>query len=158
MSTAQAQSYHSITIGEKNTWDDWRLVPSSRPLVSPPPVSTSYAEIVGGDGLIDLTTSLTSSPIYGNRTGSWEFIVINNGQIPYAVSMADWASRFSNILNYLHGKHFDRIILDDEPDYYYTGRLSVEEWVSAKGNSTIRINYNLDPYKRKVSSPSTKKF
>ena len=158
MSSAQAKQYHSITIGEKNTWDDWRLVPSSRPLISPPPVNTNYAEIIGGDGLIDLTTSLTNHPTYGNRTGSWEFIVINNGQIPYAISMGDWASRYSNIMNYLHGKYFDKIILDDEPIYYYSGRLSVAEWNSAKGNSTIRINYNLDPYKRLVSMPGSTTF
>lgn len=32
--------YHSITIGEKNTWDDWHLIPTSRPLVNPPSVNT----------------------------------------------------------------------------------------------------------------------
>ena len=148
MSSSQAKQYHSITIGEKN----------SRPLINPPPANTSYAELIGGDGLIDFTTSLTGAPTYGNRTGSWEFIVINNGQIPYATSMGDWVSRYSSILNYLHGKHFDRIILDDEPEYFYTGRLAVDRWNSGKGNSTITINYNLDPYKYRITNPNNKTF
>ena len=29
--------FHSITIGDKNTWADWRLVPVSRPVFNPPP-------------------------------------------------------------------------------------------------------------------------
>ena len=160
MSSQQAKSYHSITIGSKNTWDDWHLVPSSRPLVSPPPPRTSFAELVGGDGSMDLTTSLTSNPTYGNRTGSWEFIVINWGQLPSDTPIqTNWANRFSEIMAYLHGKTFN-VILDDEPGYYYTGRLSVESWStdSSPGNSTITIGYNFDPYKRKVGSPNTKKF
>ena len=28
--------YHSITIGDKNTWDDWKIIPVSRPVVAPP--------------------------------------------------------------------------------------------------------------------------
>lgn len=27
--------YHSITIGDKNTWDDWKMIPVSRPVVAP---------------------------------------------------------------------------------------------------------------------------
>lgn len=162
MSSAQAKSFHSITIGEKNTWDDWFLVPSSRPLVSPPPPRVSYAELIGGDGSVDLTTNLTKNPTYGNRTGSWEFIVINRGQVPVhngGIIPDNWTVRYSTIMAYLHGKTFD-IILDDEPGFYYTGRLAVESWTtgSRPGNSTITISYNVDPYKRKVGDPSTKRF
>ena len=157
MSSQQAQSYHSITIGDKNTWDDWHLVPSSRPLVAPPPVKTSYVEIAGGDGALDLTESLTNRPTYGMRTGSWEFIVVNKGQLPYSGTFSKWCDLYSEIMAYLHGKSL-RVILDDEPGYYYTGRLSVSNWTSAPGNSTITINYTLSPYKTSLSNPNTKKF
>lgn len=159
----QSKQYHSIVFvlsatEYKNTWDDWRLVPSSRPLVEPAPVNTSYGELLGGDGLIDFTTSLTGSPTYGNRSGSWDFIVVNSYQITGVGAQATWASRFSSVLNFLHGKYFERIILLDDPTNFYSGRLAVDEWHSGKGNSTIRINYNLDPYKRQVTSTGTRKF
>lgn len=158
MSSQQAKNFHSINIGDKNTWDDWHLVPTSRPLVAPPQPRTSYADLVGGDGSMDLTTSLTAKPIYGNRMGSWEFLVINTGQIPTDTTVPGlWATRYSEIMNYLHGKKFN-IILDDEPGFYYTGRLSVTGWQSQKGNSTITIDYNVDPYKRSVSDPNVKRF
>ena len=150
MSSEQAKKFHSITIGEKNTWDDWHLVPSSRPLINPPEVKTSYVELIGGDGFLDLTTSLTPKPTYENRTGSWEFFVINPGQLPSDTPFTDWTVLYSQIMAYLHGKKHT-IILDDEPDYYYSGRLFVDSWRSSPGNSIITINYNVAPFKKKIN-------
>lgn len=157
MSSDQAKNFHSITIGEKNTWDDWHLVPSSRPLVVPPAPKTSYADVVAGDGSIDLTTALTSKITYANRSGSWEFIVINPGQIPVSGYFHDWTELYSAIMAYLHGKSFE-IVLDDDPNWYYTGRVFVSSWSSDEGNSKITIGYNLEPYKRLISNPNTKRF
>ena len=47
--------YHSITIGDKNTWDDWHLIPATRPLFNPPTVKENMVNIPGGDGVLDLT-------------------------------------------------------------------------------------------------------
>ena len=143
MSSEQAIKYHSITIGDKNTWDDWHLVPTSRPLVNPPEVNTSYVTIPGASGSLDLTEALTGYPTYTNRTGSWEFIVMNG--------YGEWYSRYSEIMAYLHGKKF-RAILDDDPNYYYEGRFSVASWVSPKNWSRITIDYNVGPYKIDLTS------
>lgn len=155
MSSNQAKSYHSITIGTKNTWDDWHLVCSSRPVINPPPVKSGYMAVTGGDGYYDLTESLAGRPTYGNRTGSWEFIVVNPGQLPSTTAFTGWTALYSGIMDYLQGKKLN-VILDDEPTYYYTGRLSVTEWASEPGNSKITISYSLDPYKRQVGHPSNK--
>ena len=141
MSSDTAKSYHSITIGDRNTWDDWHIVPSSRPLIAAPTVKTSFISLPGGDGSLDLTEVLAGRPTYERRTGSWEFIVMND--------YGDWATRYSEIMAYLQGKEY-RIIFDDDPDYYYQGRLSVNEWRSEAYWSRIVINYNVDPYKRNV--------
>lgn len=141
MSSAQAQAYHSITIGDKNTWDDWHLVPTSRPLVNPPQVKTNYVDLPGGDGVLDLTTALSGRPTYGNRSGSWEFLVMNGYQ--------DWSTLYSEIMIYLHGQEF-RAILDDDPNYFYLGRFSVNSWKSNKNWSSITIDYNVGPYKKSV--------
>lgn len=134
--------YHSITIGTKNTWDDWHLIPASRPLFNPPSVKTNYIEIPGGDGILDLSTALAGRPTYGNRTGSWDFYV-QNGYI-------DWAVLYSEIMVYLHGQNF-QAILEDDPAYYYEGRFNVNQWRSDKDYSRIVIDYNVGPYKRDVT-------
>lgn len=146
MSSDTAKSYHSINIGDKNTWDDWHIVPSSRPLIAAPSVKTSFISLPGGDGSLDLTEVLAGRPTYERRTGSWEFIVMND--------YGDWATRYSEIMAYLQGKEY-RIVFDDDPDYYYQGRLSVNEWRSEAYWSRIVINYNVDPYKRNVDGFGT---
>lgn len=150
-SSLQAVAYHSITFSpvdtstneDKNTWDDWHLVPSSRPAFAMPSVKTQYIDIPGGDGILDLTNALTGRPRYGNRQGSFEFIVING--------YGDWASRYSNIATYLHGRSF-RATLDDDPLFFYEGRFTVNEWKSDAHYSRIVIDYNVGPYKTSTLS------
>lgn len=143
MGSQKAIDYHSIVIGNKNTWDDWHLIPSSRPLFNPPPVKTSYVEIPGGDGILDLTTAMTGKPMYSNRTGSWEFYVENG--------FKGWSALYSEIMLYLHGKKMTAY-LEDDPMYYYEGRFSVNQWRSDPAQSLIVIDYNVAPYKKYVAS------
>lgn len=130
--------YHSITLGSKNTWDSWHLIPKSRPLVNPPRPKTNYVDIPGGNGQIDLTENLTGKPTYENRTGSWTFIA-ENGFKP-------WSELYSEIMAHLHGRAM-RATLEDDPSYFYEGRFSVSGWDSGANYSTITIDYNLNPYK-----------
>ena len=156
MGSDLAKQYHSINIGVtevnsstgekewtgKNTWDDWHLVPTSRPLVSAPQVKTSFIDLPGADGSLDMTTALAGRPTYNRRSGSWEFLVMND--------YFDWTVLYSEIMLYLQGKEFE-VILEDDPGYYYIGRLAVNQWRSDPNWSKIVINYNFDPYKRDVS-------
>ena len=135
--------YHSITIGSKNTWDDWHLIPATRPLFNPPTVKTNMVNIPGGDGVLDLTTSLAGRPTYNNRTGSWTFYVQNG--------FKDWSALYSEIMVYLHGQEL-RAILEDDPAYFYEGRFSVNQWKSDKDWSQIVIDYNVGPYKKEINN------
>ena len=150
MSSDRAKAYHSLNIGSKNTWDDWHLVPSSRPLVNPPSVKTHYVSVPGKDGALDLSESLSDRVVYGNRTGSWEFYVVNSGQLVFNSSYDEWYQRYTTIMEYLHGREFD-LVLDDDPAFYYTGRFSVDSWKSNAGNSIINITYNVGPYKLTIN-------
>lgn len=134
--------YHSITFGDKNTWDDWGLIPSSRPVFSPPPVRTKYIEIPGADGELDLTTVLTGRPAYGNRVGSFEFIVADQ-------TRNQWFELYSRITNYLHGRRM-QAVLEDDPGFFYDGRFSVNQWQSNPSFSTIVIDYSVAPFKKNV--------
>lgn len=135
--------YHSITIGDKNTWDDWHLIPATRPLFNPPTVKENMVNIPGGDGVLDLTASLAGRPTYNNRTGSWTFYVQNG--------FKDWSVLYSEIMVYLHGQTF-KAILEDDPAYFYEGRFSVNQWKSDKDYSQIVINYNVGPYKKEINN------
>lgn len=155
MSSRQARLYHSITIGKMNTWDDWHLVPTSRPLVVPPPVKTHFIEIPGRDGVLELSQAIYGKPLYSNRSGSWEFMILQPWDVQKCFEPEEWYERYSTIMNYIHGKELD-VILDDEPDFYYTGRLSVESLSSQKDWSTITINYNFEPYKKEIGSSAAR--
>ena len=131
-------------VNEYKTWEDWRMAPKSRPFVASPQVKTSYVDVPGADGSLDYTDALSGRSNYANRTGSWEFI-IDSG-------FMNWYEEYTDILKKLHGQYFDRIILDDDPEYFWRGRLSVQGNFSPKDYNMITIEYNLDPYKRPIDS------
>lgn len=136
--------YHSITFSNiantesKNTWDDWRLIPKIRPVFAPPEMKTHYVELPGGDGIIDLSTLLTDRPTFNNREGNIEFYVDTDYK--------PWYEIYSEITNYLHGQKV-RAALEDEPNYYYEGRFTIDEWASEEQRSIIKFAYNVYPYK-----------
>ena len=141
--------YHSITFGDgtldkngnfigTNTWDDWHLIPSSRPVIASPGVSTKFIEIPGKSGMIDLSEYLTGDVVYGNRSGSLEFYVDNGHEY--------WESIRSKIANFLHGQKMC-MCLEDDPTFYWEGRFSLNEWRSESWNSMVVIDYNVGPFK-----------
>lgn len=125
----------------KNTWEDWHIVASSRPVFLPPPLKTGKLDIPGGNGSIDLSESLTGYPLFENSTGSLEFIVLND-YLP-------WQETYSVISDYLHGQKL-RAVLEDDPLYYREGRFTVNSWKSDKNYSRITIDYDIFPYKIKI--------
>ena len=144
--------YHSITIGEKNTWTNWHLIPTSRPFVALPEVKVKTVEIPGRDGVLDLTSFLTSSPVYGNRKGSWEFYIVNPYYLysdkRFITNATNWSSSeaaYHTIAQYCNGK-VRSVTLEDDPGYSYTGRLKVTLAPDPK-YSKITISYDLEPYR-----------
>ncbi len=133
----------SITFGDKNTYDDWHLLPVERPVVSPPPVKEKYVEVPGGNTL-DLTQTTSKYLLYNNRTGSFTFRVLNDH--------GPWPQRYSEILNHLQGKSMHMILMDD-PEWYYQGRYHVETWENGETWSMITFYYDVEPYKLSVSNP-----
>lgn len=133
--------YYSITFehtsGSKNTWDDWFLIPSSRPVFNPPSPNYVFVDILGSAPL-DISDTLTGEVVLSNRTGSLEFYV-DNGHMK-------WNELYSYIMDFLHGKTL-KAYLEDDPTYYYEGRFAVNEWLSEPHHSKIVIDYNLGPYK-----------
>lgn len=137
---------YSINFGDKNTWTDWHLVPTSRPVINPPQLKKKTIDIPGWNGSLDLSESLTGYPVFENRTGSIEFYVMNG--------FAQWYEIYAEVMNYLHGKKM-QMILSEDPDFYYEGRFTVNNWKSDKGRSRIAIDYDVAPYKMSTTTSLT---
>jgi predicted phage tail component-like protein len=129
---------NGVMFGNKHSYLNWGLLLKTRPSISPPVAKTVYVDIPSSDGVLDLTESLTNDVKYNNRTIICEFVV-NEGR-------SKWASIYSDIQDYLQGQKM-QIVFDDDPDFYYTGRLSVNDWQSDKTTATIVIEGNVEPYK-----------
>lgn len=131
--------YHSVYFGNMNSFSDWHLVPDSRPVIVQPEPKVTTVDIPGGQGILDLSEVLTNYPLYGNRSGSLSFNVLNG--------YGDWKDRHQEIANYIHGKNLT-MSLEDDPDWYYEGRFKFA-WESPNDGtwSRVTIDYDLDPFK-----------
>lgn len=134
--------YHSLIFqdGDRiiNTWDDWHLIPSSRPVFEPAAPMFKYVDIPGRDGQLDITDYLIGRPTYSDRKGSFEFIVKNGYD--------DWTIRRTQMAEFLNGRKM-KVFLEDEPDYYYLGRFVFKGWKSEKDFSHVTIEYQVEPYR-----------
>jgi len=125
----------------RNTWEHWRIVPTERPTFAPPPLNTHVVNVDGANGNIDLTQALTGYPTYGNRSGSFDFAVINDYR--------NWQQAYTDILSTIHGKRL-YCVYEEDPEWYYVGRWTVKSWVTGKNRSTVTLTYDLEPYKLRL--------
>lgn len=132
---------HSITFGDKNSWTDWHLIPTSKPVITPPTIKVKQVDIPGVNGMIDLTTVLTGYPVYSNRTGSLDFIL--------APGFEYWVNADTTIMEYLRGRRMTMKLADD-PDHYYIGTFVVAGLKTDARNNGLTINYDLYPFKKDV--------
>ena len=128
----------------KNTWTDWKLIPTERPTFAPPKRKETILNVPGANGSIDLSEALTGFSVYENRQGSFTFIVDPD----YSPFNGSWVSAYSEISNFLNGRTL-KCVLSDDPDYYYEGMFKLSNWDSKSDGtwSEITIDYNVQPYK-----------
>lgn len=112
--------------------------------LSPPEPKTYTVDVPGGDGVIDLTQSLTGDVAYKNRQQTFTFMVVNPDSFERVKT---------DVSNFLHGKRFGYQITMD-PGYTYHGRFTVTEYdhtlYSYPGLVGIfSIKIDADPYKLK---------
>lgn len=139
--------YYSLTFtnssGEKkNTWADWRLIPSSPPQVEPPEPYTNFVEVPGrAGGPIDLTEALTGAPSFQMSEGTWDFIA-DDEALPRPIL-------FQELKKFLHGQRL-RMELEEDPYHYYEGRFGVASPRTGRGSNIYSISYNISPVRYKM--------
>jgi len=106
--------------------------------IPPATPKTNYVDIPGGDGSVDLTEALGDVK-FNDRVCYFTFTVF-----PYE----DFEEKKREVSNLLNGKRC-KIVVDKDPDYYWLGRCSVNEYASDKRLHQIVVGAVVAPYKLK---------
>ena len=128
-----------VKFGNFHSYDDFSLILNSKEIEAPS-AKTETVEIPGADGVLDLSEYF-GEVRYNNRKLSFEFSTI--------VPQSQFLNLFSEIQNEIHGKKL-KIILDDDPDFYYYGRVTLDKWKADKNIGKISIDCDCEPYKYKL--------
>lgn len=129
-----------IRFGDVHSYDDLKLILSSKELGAQK-VKSKKLDIDGADGSIDLT-DFFGEPRYEDVTHKFTFSTI--------LPQAQFITQFSTIKNAIHGKKM-RIILDDDPLFYWMGRCFVSGFTSEKGVGKVEIECDCEPYKYRIA-------
>ena len=127
--------------GNYHSWNDFQLVLAAKTIGTPSP-KTETIDIPGGDGVLDLTDFFGETK-YGNRNLSFEFSTM--------VTPSEFMPLFSEVQNALHGRKL-RIILDEDPEWCYIGRISVSEWKADRNIGKLTIDCDCEPYKYQIGT------
>ena len=128
-----------VKFGNYHSWRDFSLILGDK-TIGAAEAKTAEVEVPGADGVLDITEYFGDIN-YKNRSLQFVFSTI--------VPQKEFLKLFSKIQNAIHGKKI-RIILDDDPDFYYIGRVTVSEWKANKNVGELTIDCDCEPYKYKV--------
>jgi phage-related protein len=134
-----------ITFGNLHSYNDLKLILESKEIGSPE-VKIRKIDIEGADSSLDLT-DFFGEPKYEDVTHKFTFSTI--------VPQAQFLSLFSTVKNALHGKKM-RIILDDDPLFFYMGRIKVSSFTNEKNIGKISVECDCEPYKYKLAKTVVK--
>lgn len=126
-----------VKFGSLHSFYEWGLILSEKEIGSPKP-KTMEVDIAGGDGVLDYTEYFGGVK-YENRQLSFKFSKMN-------IVPDGFLALFSVVQNALHGQKM-KIVLDDDPENYYFGRVFVNEWKANKRVGEIVIDVDAEPYK-----------
>ncbi len=125
-----------VTLGGYHSINDLGLVLQTVNVPLPVP-KTSIVDVPGADGVIDLTEAFGSVKMQ-NRIITMTFTDRDHYRYRY--------SNGSRVANMLHGKKV-QIIFDEDPYYYYYGRLTFGEFLPNGSTRELTITADCEPYK-----------
>lgn len=131
---------NGVTFGAYHSYDDFSLIMSSKEIAAPK-TKTVKIDVPGADGSIDLTDYF-GEPKYEDCTHKFQFSTI--------VPQSEFLTRFSTIKNAIHGKKL-RIVLDDDPGFFYIGRCYVSSFTNDKNIGRISVECDCEPWKYKAA-------
>ena len=132
-----------IKFNDIHSYNNLNLVLSGS-VIPPALPKTNYIDIVGGNGTLDLT-EVHGEVTYNDRDCTFTFTMHPSSDL----TDEGFEKKKTEVSNALNGKQFN-IVLDKDPDYYYTGRCTVSEYLSDKRIRQIVITAKVSPYKYKI--------
>lgn len=131
-----------VTFDEKHSTEfGLKLINIYIPMPSP---KINVIQIPGSDGTLDLT-EISGRPVYENREGlEMTFTLLNKDYY-------DWFQAYSEIAQYIQGRKV-KLVLDDDPNYYYICRLNIDGKKSNPSLAEITISGTADPFKYDIIS------
>lgn len=136
----------TVTFGTKNSYDDFGLILTDKDIGFPEP-KLEEVDVIGADGVIDLSEVLNDDIKYKTRKLQFTFTVLKGNKY--------WSSTVADVANYLHGKKL-RIQMDFDPAYYYTGRCKINSFKTSKRLCTITIDAECEPYRLDINGNGEK--
>lgn len=130
---------NGVRLGNYHSYDDFNLILTQKTIGTPSP-KTETIDIPGGDGVLDLT-EFFGEVKYTNRQLSFEFSTI--------VPKEEFMELFSRVQNAIHGQKM-QIVLDDDSEWFYFGRITVSEWKADKNIGKFTIDCDCEPYKTRL--------
>lgn len=135
-----------IIFGSLHSYRDLRLILESKEMGAPE-VKVNKIDIPGADSALDLT-DFFGEPKYDDVKHKFQFTSIEPQET--------FLTQFSEIKNAIHGKKV-RIILDDDPAFFYLGRCFVSSFTNDKGIGTVSVECECEPYKYRLAKTTVTK-
>ncbi len=126
--------------GGVHSYRDLHLV-QSKVEIQPAEPKTNFIDIPGADGSKDFSESPAGRVVYKTRKITWTFKLYPGD---------NWVTKYAQVSNAINGWS-GKITLDDDPDYYYQGRVTVSKHAVDGILHTITVIATCQPYKLRQS-------
>lgn len=134
---------NGIRFGELHSYYDLGMWLSERPDYGAPEPKTNLVEVPGMDGILDMTEANSGEVKFSNRIITLTFASM--------VPVGEQEQFKAKIRNALHGAYIEQIIPDEDPDWYYSGRATVDFSEIKSWKLKCIITVDAEPYARKIS-------
>ena len=121
--------------GGVHSYTDLNLI-QQKVEIQPAEPKLNLVDIPGADGSKDLSELPAGRVVYKDRILTWIFALYPG---------EDWHAKHRQVSNELNGKQC-KITLDDDPGWYYKGRLTVKKYNTDRLLRQITIEATCSPY------------
>lgn len=122
----------------RNTWTDWRLIPTTPPMIFAPSPNKNLVNIPGRrEGPIDMSRVPFGILTYPRITGNWEFIYEETSE-------KTRYETYDAVRKWLNGRT-TTVKNQDDPYHYFRGIFTVGNLNSNENTAEISISYDLEP-------------
>lgn len=131
-----AKTYHTL--------DDWGMALGNNNYIGVPEMETTYIQVPGRDGLIDVSEAIAGRRVYKKRALAFQLGGIRE--------RLNWDGVISSLRNNVHGR-VCRLTIDNDDGYYWRGRVFITDFDRFRDLGTFTLSVpNADPYKYDATS------